>query len=105
MNELIFKEKVGEFYTSPNQLSNEDKEIQYLIEINNQPLLLIIGRTNFLFHGKIINKYYKPFSFLIIKTDKDFDHTDINIMKKYSDSIFDEMKKQIKDIDQMINGD
>lgn len=102
MGELVFKKKLGEFYTSPKKLSKENKEVQYLIEINKTPLLLLIGKSKFFYHIKIINHNPEINEYLMIKIREDFDHTDIKSMKKYSDLIFNELKEQSKN--KIING-
>lgn len=94
MSELIFKEKLGEFYTSPTKLSNNDKEVQYLIEIGGIPLLFIIRKNKDLFYGRIINEDSKVYYYYFTNKDKNFDHTDISIIKKYSNGIFDKIRKQ-----------
>lgn len=105
MESLIFKKKLGEFYISPTKLSKEDKNVQYLIEINKTPFLFFISKHAFFFRVKLIDSDFNARDFILIKLDEWFDHTNIKSIKEYSNTIFDEMKEQIKDIDKLVEGD
>lgn len=104
MEELIFKNKLGEFYISPTKLSKEDKNVQYLIEIDKKPLLLFMDKHEIGFYrAKLVTSDYKFYNVILIKLKEDFDHTDIKSLKKYSDIILSEIKEQAKSLDKIIN--